>query len=107
MAIFVPKKIKVMGAEVKFTQSSLSIKMGYGEISFDMLVSDTGDATDIRNLVKNWKSSSGIITIFIEPDGIGIAQNFVNMSLTNDPSINESPAGSLSLTFMGQTGQLN
>ena len=115
-----------------FVQSSLTITMGYGEtnvrvqvsgkstetissenldtalsiVSFDVLSSDTGDSTDIKKLIEAWKSNSGTNTIFVEPDGIGIAQNFVGMSLTNDPEINESPDGSISLTFSGQKGKL-
>ena len=132
MGIFVPKKVKINGAVVMFVQSSLTITMGYGEtnvrvqvsgkstetissenldtalsiVSFDVLSSDTGDSTDIKKLIEAWKSKSGTNTIFVEPDGIGIAQNFVGMSLTNDPEINESPDGSISLTFSGQKGNL-
>lgn len=133
MARFVPKIIRINGAIVEFVQSSLSVKMGYGEtnvrtqvsgrqttivssenldtavaeVTFDMVVSDTGDSTDIRKLVRGWKANSGANTIFIESDGAGVSQNFINMSLTNDPVINESPDGNLSLIFMGQKGQLN
>lgn len=133
MARFIPKIIRINGSIIQFVQSSLSIKMGYGEtnvrtqvsgrnttvvssenldtaiaeVSFDMVVSDTGDSVDIRRLVQGWKANSGANTIFIESDGAGVSQNFVNMSLTIDPVINEAPDGNLSLTFMGERGQLN
>jgi hypothetical protein len=126
---FTPKKISINGKTVSYVQSSLKVKQGYGEttnrvqvsgrsvqlvpsenletkiaeISFDILVSDFDSDADPRVMVKTWKANIGVNQIIIEPDGVGQTQSYSNASLTNDPDINESPDGVISLTWQSST----
>lgn len=122
---FTNKKISINGANIFFNQNSLKTKLGKGETShrvqvsgnttqvipydnlesrigevvFDILTSDSDSDTDPRVLISNWKANIGNNQIVIEPDGVGQTELYNNASLMNDPDINDSPDGVISLTF--------
>lgn len=124
---YTPKKVYVNGNPVLIAQASLKVKFGYGEtnvraqvfgrtttpvasenletkiseISFDLLAQDSTDDSDLRVLIKSWKDNIGANIITIEPDGAGQTQIAKNMSLTNDPEVNETPDGVISLVWQG------
>lgn len=132
MPAFTPKQVLVNNKAVAIVQNSLKITGGYGEttvrtavvgksttqilsqnletamskVSFDLITTDDENDTDPRQLIKIWKLNGNANTITVIPDGDGQNQYFGQMALTNDPEVNESPDGVISLTWMGKQIQL-
>ena len=125
MAARSEKIISINGVSIGYVPNSLKTKGGYGEttnrvqqfgsstklipytnsetkigsVSFDLLVQDMNDGSDPRLLIKTWKANAGANQIVISPVGAGQTELFNNASLMNDPEINDSNDGSISLEF--------
>lgn len=132
MAGFTPKQVLINNKAVLIVQNSLKITGGYGEttvrtqvfgkrtvqvlsenlenakskVMFDIITTDSSNNDDPRQLIKIWKQNGNANVITVVPDGSGKNQQFPNMALTNDPEVNESPDGVISLTWEGQPIQL-
>ena len=92
------KRVQVSGANAE-TVTILDPETQVAEISFDIMTLDSDSADDPRVKIANWKAAGGGNIITIEPDGVGQTQVFKNVSLENDPQIDESPNGVISLTW--------
>lgn len=124
---FTPKTIYINGSPIPFVQSSFKVKAGYGEttnrvqvsgrsvilvpaenletqiadVSFDLITQDLDSSADPRVLIKTWKSNPAANIITMVPDGIGQTQQVKTASLMNDPEVNETPDGVISLMWQG------
>lgn len=76
------------------------------QVNFDVFTLDKGDITDIKREIQSLKQNLGSIAIFIEADGVGLGQQYSNMTLINDPEIMESTEGTISFSFEGAPVQL-
>jgi hypothetical protein len=128
-----PKQVNVNGKPIFIVQNSLKAVGGYGEakvmneiygsttrqvlaqdldtakskVTFDVRRVDQDSDLDITQLVKAWKQNGNANSLSVIPNGPGQNQNFPLMTLTNDPEINESPEGVVSLVWEGAPVQLS
>lgn len=87
--------------------NSIDLETAVSTVMFDIITTDTDDNNDPRQLIKTWKQNGNLNSIIITPDGPGQNQYYGNMSLINDPEINESPDGVISLEWKGKQVQLS
>lgn len=130
---FSPKQVNINGKPIFIVQNSLKIIGGYGEskvlaqvygatvqqvlaqdyesaistITFDVRRLDQDNNNDITQLIKVWKLNGNANTLSVIPQNAGQNQNFAQVTLTNDPEIEESPEGVVTLTWMGSQVQLS
>jgi hypothetical protein len=94
-------KVQVSGKTVQvIAYENLESKIG--ELSFDILISDSAGDNDPRVFISNWKKNIGNNQLVLTPDGPGQTTLYNNGSLMNDPEFNDSPDGVISLTFQCQ-----
>lgn len=132
MAGFTPKQVLVNNKAVLIVQNSLKTKPGRGDnkirtqvfgkqvvrvtardletaksmVSFDIITTDSDGSDDPRQLIKIWQEQGNANAITVVPDGPGKNQLYPNMAIINDPEINESPDGVISLSWEGDPVQL-
>jgi hypothetical protein len=133
MANYSPKQVNINGTPIFIVQNSLDHMQGYGEskvmveiygkttrqvlaqdletaksnINFSVRRVDQDTNNDITQLIKAWKANGNANTLSIIPDGPGQIQNFAQVTLTNDPKIEENPEGVVALTWEGSQVQLS